>query len=130
MFNYGAVKNERLFEENINALNTAKKFMQAILSPTCIKEREYSTSAIDNITELQGFLHTLVNPQEDVNALNVINPIDEPTGNELQLNMDLKSQAQLVDILVQNLCGVMQGVLHLADKDNNYSKPFEKKNRV
>ena len=37
----------------------------------------------------------------------------------------MKSQAQLVDILVQNVSGVIQGVSALSEKENNNSKTFE-----
>ena len=82
-------------------------------------------SVIDNVTELQGFLQTLMKPQEAVNALNVINPIDDTTGHDLQLKLTLKYQDQLVYILVQNLSGVIQAVAALSEMDNNNSKTFE-----
>ena len=37
----------------------------------------------------------------------------------------MKYQDQLVDILVQNVSGVIQGVADLSEKDNNNSKTFE-----
>ena len=60
-----------------------------------------------------------------MNDLNAINPIDDPTGHDLQLKLTLKYQSQLVDILVQNVSGVIQGVADLSEKDNNNSKTFE-----
>ena len=117
MFNYGAVNNEHMFEENIYSLTTANKFMQKLCSPAHIYGHEYSMSVIDDVTELQGFLQTLVKPQGAVNALNVINPIDDTTGHDLQLKLTLKYQDQLVDILVQNVSGVIQGVADLSEKD-------------
>ena len=50
MFNYGAVNNERMFEENIYSLTTANKVMQALCSPARIYGHEYSMSVIDNVT--------------------------------------------------------------------------------
>ena len=67
---------------------------------------------------------TLAKPQEAVNDLNVINTIDDPTSNNLQLKLTLKFQSQLVDILVQTVSGVIQGVVSLADKYNSNSKTF------
>ena len=87
MFNYGAVNTELMFEENIYSLTTSNKVIQAICSPARIYGHEYSMSVIENVTELQGFLQTLVKPQEAVNALNVINPIDDPTRHDLQLKL-------------------------------------------
>ena len=63
MFNYGYVKTEHVFEENIEALTTSKKSMHVLHSHVCIKERQDSTSILDSITELQGFLQTLAKPQ-------------------------------------------------------------------
>ena len=60
-----------------------------------------------------------------MNALNVINPSDYLTGHAIQLKLTLKTQAQLVHILVQTVSGVIQGVVALAEKEKNYSKIFE-----
>ena len=79
----------------------------------------------DSITELQGLLHTLEKPQEAANALNSIHHIDDPTGHDIQLKLSLKTQAQLVYIFVKTVSGVIQGVITLDEKDNNYSKTFE-----
>ena len=79
----------------------------------------------DSITELQGLLHTLEKPQEVANALNAINHIGDPTRHDIQLKLILKTQAQLVYIFVKTVYGVIQGVITLDEKDNNYSKTFE-----
>ena len=107
MFNDGAIKTERAFEEKIGALATAKKVIQEIFYPARIKERDDSTPVIDSIREIQAFLQNIENPQEAVKYLNVINPINEPTGYNIQLKLTLKNQAELVDILVQTVSGVI-----------------------
>ena len=124
MFDDGAIKTERAFEEKIEALTTAKKVMRALRSPARIKEREDSTSVINSITVFMGLLQTLANHEKTVNALNVINNINEPTGHAIKLKLTLKTQAQFVYILVQKMSGVIQGVLALDKKDNNDSKTF------
>ena len=52
MFDDGAIKTEREFEKDIDALATTKKVMQVLRSLVHIKEREYSTSMIDSIAGL------------------------------------------------------------------------------
>ena len=125
MFDDVAVKNDYVFEENIDALATDKKVVRALQSPVCIKEREDSASVIDSITGLQRLLQTLVETEEAVNALNVINPIDDPTRNDIQLKLTLKTQTQFIDLFVQKVSGVIQGVVALSDKDNKNSNTFE-----
>ena len=49
MFVGGAINAECAFEENIGAVATAKKVMQALRSPTAIKECEDYASVIDII---------------------------------------------------------------------------------
>ena len=49
-----------------------------------------------------------------MNALNVINTIDDPTRHDIKLKLTLNTQAHLVDILVQTVSGVIQGVEALA----------------
>ena len=80
---------------------------------------------IDSIKVLQVLFQTLVKPEEPVNALNSIDTINDPTGHDIQLKLILKTQAQLVDILVQTVSGIIQVVVYLAEKDNNDSKTFE-----
>ena len=80
MFDDFSIKTDRAFEENIETLATPKKVMRVLRSPALIKEREYFTSMIDGITELHGFLQTISNPSEAVDALNVINTSSDPTG--------------------------------------------------
>ena len=96
--------------------------MLTLHSPERIKEREYSTSVIGSITVLQVLLQTLTNTKESVNALNVINPIYDPTGHDTQLNLTLKTQSQLIEILVQTLSVIIQDVLSLVEKyeSNNF----------
>ena len=125
MFNYRSIKTERVFEENIDALATDNNFVQALFSPVRIKEREDSTSVIDSITSLQGFLQTLAKPQETLNALNVINPIGDPTGHDIRLKLNFKTQYHLVDVLVQTVSGVVQCMVALDEKYNNDSKYFK-----
>ena len=124
MFDNGAIKTEHAFEEKIDTIATAKRVIQVSQYPACIKERKYSTSVIDIITGLQGLLQTLANPEKYVNGLNFINPSNDSTRHDIQLNFTLKTQAQLVDTLVQTVSGVIQSVVALSDKDND-SKTFE-----
>ena len=118
LFDDGAVNTERAIEENIDALATAKRVMWTFCSPARIKERKYSTSVIDSIIGIQGFIHTLVKPEESVEYLDIINPINDHTKHSIQLNFTLKTQDWLVDVLVQTVSGVIQGVAALFKKDN------------
>ena len=54
-----------------------------------------------------------------MNDLNVINPIDDPTGYDIQLKLTLKTQAQLVDMLVQNVSGFIEVLISLYKNYNN-----------
>ena len=81
--------------------------MRALRSTARIKDHQYSMSIIYGIIELQGFLRTLVKPQEARNALNVINPIDDPTGHDIQLKLTLKTQSKFIDVLVQTFSGAI-----------------------
>ena len=55
-------------------------------------------------------------PQEDLDSLNVINIVDDPSGHDMQFKLTLNNQAQLLYFLVKTVSGVIQCVVALSEK--------------